>query len=255
MSDSVSSGSSQWVLSTTDGGCHFRWRRSGDGVLAEWIGILTLQLDGAGHVLHEAAAGADPLVVEKLIHTGAAAFVRALRGQPSLHGSAVTRDGRALVCLGEKGSGKSTAAAELCRAGTFALLADDVASLDRSSGRWRVLPTESAHWLATDGGRHKKPVTALSAARGSADLSSLVALRFDDGVPSPQATRLRGAEVYAALSAAFLRFEAADALRVRELEVLSSIATQAPVYDLVRGRSCGAAETARLLMQLTEGPA
>jgi hypothetical protein len=250
MSDPVSSGSSAWVLSTPDG---FRWRRSQGNVFAEWIGILTLRVDAEGRVFHEAAPGADPRLVEKVTHTGARAFVRALHDQPSLHGSAVTRAGSALVCLGEKGAGKSTAASELCRSIGFELLADDVAALDHSGGRWCVLPTESSHWLAGDGGDRKGPVAASSASSHPADLSSLVVLRLEDGVPSLRARRLRGAEAYSALSAALLRFEAADALRVRELGVLSSVAAQARVYELVRGRSSAVHETAAVLMQLMEG--
>jgi hypothetical protein len=253
MSGSVSSGSSPWVLSTMEGGCHFRWRRARGEVFAEWVGILSIRIDPAGRVVHEAAPGADPRVVQKLVHTGAVAFVRALREQPSFHGSSVTRSGLAIVCLGEKGSGKSTAASELCRADGFELLADDVAALDGSSRRWRVLPTESAHWLAVHSGPGKAPVPAPLAAGRPADLTSMVTLRFDDRALSPQATRLRGAAAYAALSAAFLRFEAADALRVGELDVLSSIAAQARVFELVRARSCSAGATARLLMQLMEG--
>ena len=127
-----------------------------------------------------------------------------------------------------------------------------MAALDQSSGRWSVLPTESANWLASEGGRGKGPVAAALAADRSADLSCLVTMRFDEGASSPRARRLRGSEAYAALSAAFLRFEAADALRVQELDVLSSVAAQARVYDLVRGPSCGVDETARLLRQLME---
>jgi hypothetical protein len=250
MSYHASSGSSQWVLSTTEGGCHFRWRRSPAGVLAEWVGILVLRLDAAGRVSYEPATGADPRLVDKLTHTGAAAFVRALRQQPSLHASAVAASGRALVCLGEKGSGKSTAAAELCRTPGVELLADDVAALDRERGVWRVLPTESAHWLAAAGGHLKGPVSAAAVGSDAAPLSTLVAVRFDDGAPAPRARRLRGAEAYATLSAALLRFEATDLLRVQELDVLSSIAAQARVFELVRGHSTGAAETARLALQL-----
>ncbi|HEY8088318.1 MAG TPA: hypothetical protein VIF09_10750 [Polyangiaceae bacterium] len=250
MNATDSSGSSEWALSTRDGGCHFRWRRQHGDVLAEWVGILTLRVDRAGDVSHAAAPGADPLVVHKLIHTGAAAFVRALRGQPSLHGSAVMRSGAALVCLGDKGAGKSTAASELCRVHGFALLADDVVALEPSGSRWLVSPTESAHWLLSGDGTRKGPVPATSSAGSPAEVRSLVALRLDDGVGAPRLTRLRGAEAYSTLSAALLRFEAADALRVGELDVLASVAAGAPVHELARPRAFSPRETARLLLQL-----
>jgi hypothetical protein len=251
MSEPLSARASDWVLSTEDGS--FRWRRARGQVLAEWVGILTLRIDETGNVSHEASPGADARLVEKLVHTGAAAFVRALRDQPSLHASAVAGSGRALVCLGDKGSGKSTAAWELCRTRQLELLADDVTGLERCDGRWCALPTESSHWLRENGPGPKGPMPALRAANHPAELSCLVALRFEDGLRSPVSRRLRGADAYAALSSALLRFEAADGLRVRELDLLSSLATQARVYELVRPRSCGVGETADQLVQLMEG--
>jgi len=238
-----------WLVRTADG---FRWRRDGDGVLAEWGGVLTLRVNEHGQPTHEPAPGADARLVEKVLATGAAAFVRALRGQPSLHGSAVARSGVALVFLGDKGAGKSTAASELCERHGFELLADDVAALDDSTGRWRVLPTESSHWLDVEGQARKGPIAAPHAGRHAASPAALVSLRFDDEAPVGRALPLRGAAAYSTLATAFLRFEAADALRVRELDVLASLAAQVPTYEVTRSRAVGPKETALVLVKLLE---
>jgi hypothetical protein len=239
-----------WTVTTTDG---FRWRRSEDGIDAEWVGVLTLRIDLAGRVTHEAAAGADARVVSKVLSTGAAAFVRALDAQPSLHASAITRAGATLICLGDKGAGKSTAASELCKHHGFELLADDVAALDDSTGRWQVLPTESATWLADGADARKGPVAAPRVARDAAEPTAVAVLRFDEAaVGRVRATRLRGAAAYSALTSAFLRFEAADAMRVRELDVLSALAAQVPVYEVMRARAARPPETAGALLHLMD---
>jgi hypothetical protein len=240
-----------WILSQD--GSPFRWRRSRDGVVAEWEGVLTLRVEASGRVVHEPAAGADPDLVHKVTRTGAVAFLRALGRQPSLHGSAVARSGLVLVCLGEPGAGKSSVAAELCQHHGFDLLADDVVAIDSAGDRWSVLATESAHWLARDGASRKTAIPAASIAGGSVELGSLVVLRLEDRLAVPRVTRLRGTVAYSTLSASLLRFEHADALRVRELDVLSSLAARCPVYDLVRDRSCSIPETARLLLRSTGG--
>jgi hypothetical protein len=198
------------------------------------------------------APGADPLLAQKIAGTNALAFVRALRGKPSLHGSAVARAGAALVCLGEGGAGKSTAAAELCAASGFELFADDVVALEPVESRWHVLPTESAHWLGTGDSTIKAPVPARARGAAPVDLRVLAHLRFDDGAVRLGARRVRGSEAYSLLAPAVLRFERANAVQQRELDFLSSIASQAQVYEITRPHGCPASATAALLVDLAE---
>ena len=62
-----------------------------------------------------------------------------LRGVLALHASAAVLDGRAVALAGVAGTGKSTAAAALARAG-WEVLSDDAAALDERGGGFRVLP-------------------------------------------------------------------------------------------------------------------
>jgi hypothetical protein len=243
---------SDWLVRVPDQGApQFRWRRAPDAVIAEWVGILTMRVDADGSVDCTPAPGVDPRLAEKLAGTGALAFVRALRGQPSLHGSAVARDGVALACLGESGAGKSTAAAELCRLSRFEFLADDVVALEQSENRCRVLPTESAHWLFDADSAVKGPVPAPALGVAPADLRILAWLRFDDRASRPEARRLRGIEAYSILSSSAIRFERADAVQRRELEVLATLASQARLYEVIRPRGCAPRATAELLADIT----
>jgi hypothetical protein len=239
-----------WVTVPEEGDACFRWRRATDGFVAEWIDILTLRVNASGDIECTPAPGADPLLAEKIAGTGALAFVRALRGEPSLHGSAVARAGAAFVCLGEGGAGKSTAAAELCEASGFELFADDVVALELVKSRWRVLPTESAHWLGGGDSTIKGPVPARARGAAPVDLRVLAHLRFDDRAPRLGARRVRGSEAYSLLTSAVIRFERADAVQRRELDFLSSIASQAQVYEITRPHGCPAGATAALLADI-----
>jgi hypothetical protein len=209
-----------------------------------------LVVDGAGATQIRVAAGADPALVEKTKTTAVSAFLRALAGGTSFHGSAASRDGRALVVLGESGAGKSTAAATLCATNGFELLADDVAGLEHAGGRWWVLATESAHWLALDG-LSKRPVAASRPARDPVELGAVVALRFGEA-SAPSLLRARGRAAHAVLAAAMQRFERSASGWQSELDALASIARAAPVYELVRPRAVNPEATAAALARALE---
>ncbi|WCM26969.1 hypothetical protein NDN01_23790 [Sphingomonas sp. QA11] len=59
------------------------------------------------------------------------------RGLVSLHGATLSRDGRCIMLVGDKGAGKSTLAGALLRHG-WSLLTDDLSRLRRSDGGWSV---------------------------------------------------------------------------------------------------------------------
>ena len=66
-------------------------------------------------------------------------FAMCLRGLPTLHGSAVGIDGRAIGLLGVSGAGKSTLAAAFVAAG-HAMLTDDHLVMRHDPSGWHVLP-------------------------------------------------------------------------------------------------------------------
>jgi hypothetical protein len=247
------SDTSDWIVAVNAGGGEFRWRRGAGGVEAEWVGILTLEVHPDGRVVTNAVPGTNPLLADKVLHAGAAAFLRALDGRPSLHGSAVCRHGVAWACLGESGAGKSTAAAELCRRHGFALLADDAVGLERVGECWQVLPTESAHWLAIDPGSRKTRVPTPARAAAPVPLGGLVYLRFGETAAGVTIRQLTGAHVYGALAASAMRFERTEASCRSELDVLASVAERAAVYDLTRGPHSSSADTADAIASLASG--
>jgi hypothetical protein len=76
-----------------------------------------------------------------------------MRGLLVLHASAVTRDGRCVVFLGDKGAGKSTTAFAMIESG-YSLLSDDVVAITfDKKGHPRVLPAFNQVKLLDDAAR------------------------------------------------------------------------------------------------------
>ncbi len=250
-------GSVQWRVSTVVDGCPFRWGRIGADFVAEWPGLLTVQADAAGSMkAFVPAPDVDPASVTKLLRGAALAFVRSIAGKLSLHASAVACDGGALVCVGPSGSGKSTLAAAACRVPGVRFLADDVAAVDRSDGEWWVSPTETSHWLARGvDPEDKLEVPAQVVESSSARLRVLVAPRFEEAASGIGLRRLHGSEAFEQLLSTPLRFELAAAVWRGELDALTSLGGQVPVFVLTRSRSTPAAEAAARLVDLLKNPA
>ena len=210
-----------WRVIDDDG--TFRWGCVADHLVAEWPGILTLRATREGDLTSlEPAPGASSVLVEKVRHGAAAAFLRAQRHRYSLHASAVCRNGNALVILGDSGAGKSTLADRLCRRG-YDLLADDIAAIELRPGGWHVLPSEATVWLDLDGSSSKTPSAVSDVARDPAVLRWVVLVAFDDGAPALALHDLRGADAASALFQAMVRFERSPALFERELDVVGDL--------------------------------
>lgn len=64
------------------------------------------------------------------------------RGFAMWHGSAVERDGRAILFCGDSGAGKSTMAAALCQAGAR-LVADDLSRIEPAAGGVLIYPSSA----------------------------------------------------------------------------------------------------------------
>lgn len=242
-----------------EGHTFFRIGRSTapDELVAEWVDLCELRSDRSGErSTFVARAGADERLVAKVRSGLAAALLRHLHGETSLHASAVARDGRALAFLGRSGAGKSTLAAWLCRSHGFALLADDVSRLELGSKDVIVEPTEVDHWLDDRSARAvgipgaapaegKSPIEAARRAADGAPLAAMVALALDDAGP-PRATveRLRGHRAIEALLPCLVRFVIDEpAAHIAELGRLDELLARVPLYEVRARREYAALPT------------
>jgi hypothetical protein len=118
-----------------------------DGRHSLWIGPdeLRLQIKEVGHFRilggHQigwcpAHPGVSPVELRTYLLGSAIGALLIQRGLLLLHGNALERDGRAIVCLGASGAGKSTLACALMQQG-WRLLADDLVAI---SPEGMVLP-------------------------------------------------------------------------------------------------------------------
>lgn len=105
-------------------------------VLVSFEGIRIFVRDGE-EVLVETEANADEDLLRNLLCTTAMAAILHQRRLLPMEAAAVERDGRVTLLLGHCASGKSTAAAMLCKRG-FRLLSDDLTSISFVSGEPRV---------------------------------------------------------------------------------------------------------------------
>lgn len=251
-----SSVSVRWTAELRDGDAlAFRVGRDGDRYVAEWPSLarLAVSADGDWHEL-VADGAAAPSSVEKLSRGLAAALVRQVRGEMSLHASAVCVGTSAIVVTGPSGAGKSTLAAMLCRRGG-ALLADDIAALDaRADGRFFVPPTEHEHALDAASGALVRPAGAARAlddekrlyaaepASEPAPLRLIVTLAWREGEGGdPSLTPVRGVAAIGALVSAIPRIVVDDARRnVEELSQLGRLCARVPIVRLTRPRGATA---------------
>lgn len=257
----LSSNGVDWLAEyAEDGGdVAFRIGRSGDEVVAEWIGLVTLvaRRDGSASRL-EPVAGADARELAKVSRGGAQLLLRQLAGKVALHGAAVARDGRAVVLLGRSGQGKSTLAASLCVSGSAELLGDDAVAIDPSAdgSKWVVNPLEQIHWLDADAraalgaldseetSSGKSPVLARRHASSSAGLVAFVDLSFTSDTSDTRSctgarlTRLSGVDALASLVPQAVRFVLDDPVyQKREVEALAALVEQVPIFRLERPRA------------------
>jgi hypothetical protein len=217
----------------------FRVGREGDRLLAEWPGVGTLTVDRGGEHPHFAAVGpADSPAVRKLQAGAVPALLRHLRGQVTLHASAVAVGDWAAAFVGESGAGKSTLACALSRTtgGPYALLSDDCLSIVRGlalpgdDATWVDGPAKDAIGLHDD--RAKSPVSALRVGQKPAPLRFIVQLAFGE---TTRVTRLRGGAVLGVLARAMIRFvvDEPDVHRT-DMESLLELAANTEVLELQR---------------------
>jgi hypothetical protein len=226
-----------------DGQAAFRIGRAGDELVADFVGLGLLRANSTGtSSSFEPSVGADPIALDKLREGLIPALLRHLHRELTLHGAAVTVEGRAIACVGISGAGKSTFAARLCSDRGALLLADDTTAIDFVGSTPTVLPTERVHWLISgratphpEEGDTKEAVAPRALASASSPLVLVCRLRFDDAVVGPRVTRLRGHDAFEALVPSVVRFAIDDRqAHLREAEQLGSLVRSVPVYDVVR---------------------
>jgi hypothetical protein len=246
-----------WTVVEERDGVTFRWGFCGDDLVAEWSGIMSLRATRSGELKAlQPAPGAPSDLVEKTRQGSATAFLRAQQRQHALHASAVAWEGKALVCVGASGLGKSTMAERMCRHPGVELLADDMAAIELAPGGGAyVVPSESALWLAQQGSCVKKPVNPPRHAVLPTALRCIIALVLDDAARSLELRDLRGGNAVSALLPSLVRFERTSALWARELDFLSQLVSQARIVQARRSHDIHADELAMALLTFLTGGA
>lgn len=245
----------QWLAEYAEHGevC-FRIGRSGDEMVAEWIGLarVTASRDGLTHRF-EPEPGLAEAEIEKVRLGSASLLLRHLQGKLAIHGAAVALGGRAIILLGRSGQGKSTLAASLCASAGVTLFSDDAVALDPGPerGTYLVSPVERNHWLdasarkalrearggssSDDGEEAKMPVAAPRVGSAGTPLVAIVDLVFAD-IEVPRLTNIGcGIDAIGVLVPQAVRFvvDEPDVQR-RELESLAALVERVPVYRLER---------------------
>jgi HPr Serine kinase C-terminal domain len=261
-------GSVRWLkIWNETGGDEFKLGRDRSGLVADWGGVARLRASRDGR-WHEVTFSQELALEhrEKLRRGPVRALLRHLSGAMTLHGSAVSLGGRAVVFVGSSGSGKSTAAADLCQRLGAQLLADDLVSIDEVDGTRRVFPTDIAHWLLPDamdalglppmGGGAKALVMGLGATLAAtsegAILDAIVLLGFDEATQPPTLRPLRGLERFDAINGGYVRFVVDEPLTlVHDLDRISALSAAVPMFGLARRRSLvDLPDVARVLLEL-----
>ena len=234
----------KWLSETiVDERVVLRIGREGTDLVAEWpeIGVLRSNRLGTEHSF-EAIADADAGSVDKLKQGAVRAMLRHLRGELSLHASAVAIGKRSALFVGASGSGKSTFAAYLGERG-WPVLADDVAHLDQSEDAFLVQPSEGAHFLmhdacvalgiAPDEERVKTRVAVKTVGEAS-KLAAMFSFVDDDAV---RVTRVAGYEMIQILSPCVARFVFDEPAALRtDLGRLGTLLAKVPLYRIGRPR-------------------
>jgi len=220
-----------WLGETHEGATVvFRVGREGDRLVAEWPGLVSVDVARDGTDLHVVPQeGADARQVAKLRASTIPALLRHLEGKLTLHASAVTAHGKAVAFLGDSGRGKSTIAFELANtSGAFALLADDCLRVEGICAE----PFDEVAWI--DRASAKTPLRPARVARSAAPIAAIFLLEWGDQL---RVSRLKGNAVGAVLERALIRFVLDEpTVHVADLERLGNLASQVPVYELRRPR-------------------
>lgn len=127
------------IASPLDHSIPHSFKLTADGMYLFWQEIGTFLIRDGKEIIIDPLPEADESRLRLFILGAAMGVLLHQRGHFILHASAVAIDGAAVVFTGDKGWGKSTIAATLCKRG-HRLLADDVVALAASDLEQQVIP-------------------------------------------------------------------------------------------------------------------
>jgi hypothetical protein len=180
-------------------------------------------------------------------------------GQQALHASAVVVDGSALLLVGRSGSGKSTTAYALSRAG-FPQIADDSVVFSTAGDRLRTIPLSFQPRLRAPSRQHfPRPVTPLTAPAAGIRLGWIAELQQQPQTPhrEPLATLLPPAEAFSVVLAHAHSFDPGDREETLRLtQDYLRLANEVPVWRVTYAPGLDRlADLERALLQIAGGGA
>ena len=114
------------------------WQREGDTVLLCVPRLARILITGGRSVIVALEDGASARDASGFVLGSSLGILLHQRGAQVLHGSAVAREGRAIVLCGPSGAGKSTMAAALCKKGC-SFVTDDICVVSMNADRAPVV--------------------------------------------------------------------------------------------------------------------
>lgn len=245
-----------WLETVPESG--LRIGRSDEAVVVDWAGVgqLRAPLGGPEPTFHP-AEGVDEVMLQHFRATEVLACTRYLRGEFSLHGSAVSWGGTAVALIGNSGAGKSTLAAALVERANAVFIADDIVPIDWRDSTPVAVPVEDHHWLTSESCRwlgaresaaRKQAISPRARATAPGTLSFVAELVFDDGLSGPALDRLAGHASFLALSAAHQCYPVGGDAPVLDFEMRARLAAHVPVFQLRRPRRLEAIDAAAAML-------
>ncbi|MEO8874999.1 MAG: hypothetical protein ABI461_05380 [Polyangiaceae bacterium] len=229
----------------SEGRIEFRVGRAGDRLVAEWPGLATLSADrrsGTSDLRFD--ENIDERWKKKLEHGLASAMLRQVRGELTLHASAIASNGHAILLLGASGAGKSTLAATLASRPEMHLLADDTSPISFEKNRAIVTTGDPELWLWPDARAHlgvgneagKLPVDFPAHAIERLEIAAVIALAYDD-ISVPKLRPLHGHAALTPLLAAVVRLVIDEPeIQLREISQLEELVRKTTMIEMTRPR-------------------
>lgn len=121
----------------------------GDHVVGMANGVMDFRVERGQQITYEPKQGADGRFLRTILGGELLAVVLRQRGLLAMHASAVQRDGRAFLFVGNSGWGKSTLASYLAQQG-YTLLSDDVSAIRTDAAPPCILPGPAFSRLHAD---------------------------------------------------------------------------------------------------------